>query len=62
MAHKVIGEGGMKICNGNGTYSRVHAWYTLTVLRTVLSPGEAFQRHQKLYKANAIYWDEEDKS
>eukprot|EP00957_Ditylum_brightwellii_P016912 1275571-Ditylum_brightwellii.AAC.1 len=60
MAHKVIGEGEMKIPNEDGTYSRVHAWYTPTIPTTVLSPGEVVQRHQKLYKANTIYCDEED--
>eukprot|EP00957_Ditylum_brightwellii_P071987 5471123-Ditylum_brightwellii.AAC.1 len=62
MAHKVIGEGKMKILNGNGTYSRVHTWYTSTMPTTVLSSGEVVQRHQKLYKANIIYCDEEDQS
>eukprot|EP00957_Ditylum_brightwellii_P126013 9607254-Ditylum_brightwellii.AAC.1 len=60
MAHKVFGEGDMKISNRDGTYSRVHAWYTPTMPTTALSPGEVIQRHQKLYKANTIYYDEED--
>eukprot|EP00957_Ditylum_brightwellii_P098328 7492235-Ditylum_brightwellii.AAC.1 len=62
MAHNVIGEGDMKIPSGNGTYSRVHAWYTPTMPITVLFPGEAVQRYRKLYKANTIYYDEEDQS
>eukprot|EP00957_Ditylum_brightwellii_P096394 7340664-Ditylum_brightwellii.AAC.1 len=61
MAHKVIGERDMKIPNGDGTYSRVHAWYSPTMPMTVLSPGEVFQRHTKLYKANTVNCDEEDK-
>eukprot|EP00957_Ditylum_brightwellii_P117273 8943843-Ditylum_brightwellii.AAC.1 len=62
MAHKVIGEGEMKIPNGGSTYSRVHDWYTPTMTTTVLSPGEVIQRHQKLYKANIIYCNEEDQT
>eukprot|EP00957_Ditylum_brightwellii_P137614 10491252-Ditylum_brightwellii.AAC.1 len=62
MAHKVVGEGHMKIPKENGSYSRLHAWYTPTMMTTVLSPGEVFQRHRSLYKANTIYCDEEEQS
>eukprot|EP00957_Ditylum_brightwellii_P073311 5572068-Ditylum_brightwellii.AAC.1 len=62
MAHKVIGKGDMKIPNGNGTYSRVHVWYTPNMPMTVLSPGEVVQRHSKLYMVNTIHCDEEDQS
>eukprot|EP00957_Ditylum_brightwellii_P164928 12557640-Ditylum_brightwellii.AAC.1 len=62
MAHKVICEGDIKIPNGNGSYSRVHAWYTPTMPTTILSPGEVVQRNQKLYKANTIYCDKEEQS
>eukprot|EP00957_Ditylum_brightwellii_P114009 8692848-Ditylum_brightwellii.AAC.1 len=61
MAHKVVGEGHMKIPNGDSSYSRVHAWYTPTMQTTVLSSGEVIKRHQKLYKANTIYCDAEEK-
>eukprot|EP00957_Ditylum_brightwellii_P202156 15328845-Ditylum_brightwellii.AAC.1 len=58
MAHNVVVEGHMQIPNSDGSYSRVHAWYTPTIPTTVLSPGEVIQRHWKLYKANTIYCDE----
>eukprot|EP00957_Ditylum_brightwellii_P108503 8275981-Ditylum_brightwellii.AAC.1 len=60
MAHKVVGERHMKIPTGDGSCSRVHAWYTPTMSTTILSPGEVVQRHWKLYKANTIYCDEEE--
>eukprot|EP00957_Ditylum_brightwellii_P079571 6049975-Ditylum_brightwellii.AAC.1 len=62
MVHKVIGEGHIKIPNGDGSYSRVHVWYTPTMSTIILSLGEVVQRHQKLYKANTIYCDEEEQS
>eukprot|EP00957_Ditylum_brightwellii_P004753 361561-Ditylum_brightwellii.AAC.1 len=62
MAHKIVGKGHIKIPNNIGSYSRVHTWYTPTMLTTVLSPGEVVQRHRKLYKANTIYCDKEEQS
>eukprot|EP00957_Ditylum_brightwellii_P086724 6598625-Ditylum_brightwellii.AAC.1 len=44
MAHKVIGEGYMKIPNGEGTYSDIHSWHTPTMPMTVISPGEVMYR------------------
>eukprot|EP00957_Ditylum_brightwellii_P143940 10968384-Ditylum_brightwellii.AAC.1 len=62
MARKIVGEGYMKITKGDGSYSRIHAWYISTMPTTFISPGEIVQRHRKLYKANTIYCDKEEQS
>eukprot|EP00957_Ditylum_brightwellii_P033914 2569874-Ditylum_brightwellii.AAC.1 len=59
MAHKVIGEGYMKIPNSDGTYSEIHSWHTPNMPTTVISPGEVVHRHKKLYKSNTTYCDED---
>eukprot|EP00957_Ditylum_brightwellii_P182493 13901782-Ditylum_brightwellii.AAC.1 len=52
----------MKISNVDGSYSRVHAWYTPTIPTTIPSQGEVVQGHWKLYKASTIYCDEDGQS
>eukprot|EP00957_Ditylum_brightwellii_P001240 97141-Ditylum_brightwellii.AAC.1 len=51
MAHKVIGEGYMKIPNGEDTYSDIHSWHTPTMPMTVISPGEVVY-HQKEFRVS----------
>eukprot|EP00957_Ditylum_brightwellii_P050898 3860415-Ditylum_brightwellii.AAC.1 len=59
MAHKVVGEGYMKIPNGNGICSNtLMAHPTMPI--TIISPEEVVQRHKKLYKSNTIYCDEDE--
>eukprot|EP00957_Ditylum_brightwellii_P206372 15348088-Ditylum_brightwellii.AAC.1 len=62
MTHKVIGEGHMKIPNGDDTYFKIHAWHTQTMLTTVLSLGEVVQQHRKLNKYNAIFCNKDEQS
>eukprot|EP00957_Ditylum_brightwellii_P025104 1900270-Ditylum_brightwellii.AAC.1 len=54
MTHKVIREGDMKIPNGDGTYSRVHAWYNPTMPTAVLSQEKVF-RDTKSYIRKTLY-------
>eukprot|EP00957_Ditylum_brightwellii_P125888 9596488-Ditylum_brightwellii.AAC.1 len=59
MAHKVMGEGYMKIPNGDGTHSDIHSWHTHTMPTNVISPREVVHQHKKLCKSNTIYCDED---
>eukprot|EP00957_Ditylum_brightwellii_P056158 4257199-Ditylum_brightwellii.AAC.1 len=59
MAHKVIGDGYIKIPNDDGTYSEIHSWHTPTMPMPVISSGEVVHHHKKLYKSNTIYCDED---
>eukprot|EP00957_Ditylum_brightwellii_P147884 11260851-Ditylum_brightwellii.AAC.1 len=52
MTHKVIGEGYMKIPNGDSMYSEIHSGHTSTMPRTIISPGDVVHCHKKFRVSN----------